>query len=179
LFYSVENQKAMVVLLCWKPESNGCSIVLKARKQWLFYSVESQKAMVVLLCWKAESNGCSIVLKTRKQWLFYCVENQKAMVVLLCWKPESNGCSIVLKARKQWLFYCVESKLFLISKYNKTIDKVFRGKKILIIISNCPIYICTDFLTALSLNAFFQSKWWKLSLISENLVDMMFVFKNN
>jgi hypothetical protein len=47
------------------------------------------------------------------------------------------------------LFYSVESKLFLISKYNKTIDKVFRGK-ILIIISNCPIHIRTDFLTALS-----------------------------
>jgi hypothetical protein len=30
---------------------------------------------------------------------------------------------------KQWSFYSVESKLFLISKYNKTIDKVFRGKK--------------------------------------------------
>ena len=31
-------------------------------------------------------------------------------------------------SRKQCLFYSVESKLFLISKYNKTIDKVFRGK---------------------------------------------------
>jgi hypothetical protein len=57
--------------------------------------------------------------------------------------------------RKPWLFYRVESKLVLISKYNKTIDKVFRGKK-LIIISDCPIH--TDFLTALSLNIFFQSK---------------------
>ena len=28
-----------------------------------------------------------------------------------------------------WLFYRVESKLVLISKYNKTIDKAFRGKK--------------------------------------------------
>ena len=32
--------------------------------------------------------------------------------------------------RKHWLFYSVESKLVLISKYNKTIDKVFRGKNI-------------------------------------------------
>jgi hypothetical protein len=31
--------------------------------------------------------------------------------------------------RKPWLFYRVERKLVLISKYNKTIDKVFRGKK--------------------------------------------------
>ena len=46
-------------------------------------------------------------------------------------------------------------QLVLISKYNKTIDKVFRGKK-RIIISDCPIP--TDFLTALSLNIFFQSK---------------------
>ena len=30
--------------------------------------------------------------------------------------------------RKPWLFYRVESKLVLTSKYNKTIDKVFRGK---------------------------------------------------
>jgi hypothetical protein len=42
--------------------------------------------------------------------------------------------------------------------YNNTIDKVFRGKQILIIIRDCPIR--TDFLTALSLNTFFQSKWW-------------------
>jgi hypothetical protein len=34
-------------------------------------------------------------------------------------------------------------------------------EKILIIISDCPIP--TDFLTALSLNIFFQSKSWKLS----------------
>ena len=52
------------------------------------------------------------------------------------------------------LFYSVESKLVLISKYIKTIDKVFRGKKLLIIISDCPIR--TDFLTALSLNTFFN-----------------------
>ena len=32
--------------------------------------------------------------------------------------------------RKPWLFYRVERKLVLISKYNKTIDKVFRGKQI-------------------------------------------------
>jgi hypothetical protein len=32
--------------------------------------------------------------------------------------------------RKPWLFYRVESKLVLISKYNKAIDKVFKGKKI-------------------------------------------------
>ena len=31
--------------------------------------------------------------------------------------------------RKHWLFYSVESKLVLISKYNKTIDKVFRRNK--------------------------------------------------
>jgi hypothetical protein len=42
----------------------------------------------------------------------------------------------------------------MISKYNKTIDKVFREKKK--IIGDYPI--CTDFLTALSLNIFFQSK---------------------
>jgi hypothetical protein len=41
----------------------------------------------------------------------------------------------------------VESKL--ISKYNKTIDKVFRGKQI-----NNHNPICTDFLTALSLSIF-------------------------
>jgi hypothetical protein len=29
--------------------------------------------------------------------------------------------------RKPWLLYSVQSKLVLISKYNKTIDKVFRG----------------------------------------------------
>jgi hypothetical protein len=55
----------------------------------------------------------------------------------------------------------------------------FRSRELenkLIVISDCPI--CTDFLTALSLNIFFQSKWWKLSLISWNLVSMMFVFKN-
>jgi hypothetical protein len=50
--------------------------------------------------------------------------------------------------RKPWLFYIVESKLVLISKYNKTIDKVFtEGKKNLIIqnVRDCPIR--TDFWT--------------------------------
>jgi hypothetical protein len=56
--------------------------------------------------------------------------------------------------RKPWLFYRVESKLVMISKYNKTIDKVFREKKKII----GDYLICTDFLTALSLNIFFQSK---------------------
>jgi hypothetical protein len=31
--------------------------------------------------------------------------------------------------RNQWLFFSVERKLFLISKYNKTIDKIIRGNK--------------------------------------------------
>jgi hypothetical protein len=47
--------------------------------------------------------------------------------------------------RKPWLFYSVESKPVLISKYNKTINKVIGGK-IIIIISDCPIP--TDFWTA-------------------------------
>jgi hypothetical protein len=47
----------------------------------------------------------------------------------------------------------------------------------LIIISDCPIR--TDFLTALSLNTFVQSKWRKLSMISWNLVDMKLVLSNN
>ena len=76
------------------------------------------------------------------------------------------------------LLYSVKSKLFLISKYNKTIDKVFRGNFfLLIIINDCPIH--RDFLTALSLNTFFQSKWRKLSMISWNLVDMTLVLNNN
>ena len=58
--------------------------------------------------------------------------------------------------RKPWLFYRVENKLILISKYNKTIDKIIRGKQKLLIISDCSIR--TDFLTALSLSLFFQSK---------------------
>ena len=45
-------------------------------------------------------------------------------------------------------------QLVLISKYNKTIDKVFRGK--ILIINDCPIR--TDFLTALSFNIIFHSK---------------------
>ena len=61
--------------------------------------------------------------------------------------------------RKHWLFYSVESKLVLISKYNKTIDKVFTEGKTNLIIQNvrdCPIR--TDFWTALSLNIFFSIK---------------------
>jgi hypothetical protein len=42
------------------------------------------------------------------------------------------------------LFYSVESKLVLISKYNKTIDQVFRGKQLLIIITDCPMYRLFD-----------------------------------
>ena len=70
--------------------------------------------------------------------------------------PESPVCSIVLKANYFW--------------FQNIIKQMIRSleEKILIIIS-------TDFLTALSLNIFFQSKWWKLSLISWNLVGMMFV----
>ena len=70
----------------------------------------------------------------------------------LFWGSLKNG-KIIKRhfTRKQWLLYSVESKLFLISKYDKTIDKVLR-KKILIIISNCPI------LTALSLDIFFSIK---------------------
>jgi hypothetical protein len=33
--------------------------------------------------------------------------------------------TITIQYRKHWLFYSVESKLVLILKYNKTIDKVF------------------------------------------------------
>ena len=40
-------------------------------------------------------------------------------------KWENYKKAIYLNCRKQWLFYSVESKLFLISKYNNTIDKVF------------------------------------------------------
>ena len=58
--------------------------------------------------------------------------------------------------RKPWLFYWVENKLILISKYNKTIDKIIRGKQKLLIISDCSIR--TYFLTALSLSLFFSIK---------------------
>ena len=52
----------------------------------------------------------SIILKQLEKW-----ENYKKKRCL---------------TRKSCLFYSVESKLFLISKYNKTNDKVFRGKNI-------------------------------------------------
>jgi hypothetical protein len=45
-------------------------------------------------------------------------------------KWENGNIIIRYPTRKHWLFYGVETKLFLISKYNKTIDKVFRGKNI-------------------------------------------------
>jgi hypothetical protein len=47
----------------------------------------------------------------------------------LFWGSLKNGKIIKRNlTRKPWLFYSVESKLVLISKYNETIDKVFRGK---------------------------------------------------
>ena len=58
--------------------------------------------------------------------------------------------------RKPWLFYSVESKLVLISKYNKTIDKVFRGNKKLIIIRDCPIR--TDFFDSIIFKYIFSIK---------------------
>jgi hypothetical protein len=56
--------------------------------------------------------------------------------------PESNGCAIVLKENYFWFQNII-----------KHLIKSLEGKKILIIISDCPIR--TNFLTALSLNTFF------------------------
>ena len=59
--------------------------------------------------------------------------------------PENPGYSIELKASYTFVV--------LISKYNKSLEE-----KNLIIISDCPIHVPTDFLTALFLNIFFQSQ---------------------
>ena len=71
-------------------------------------------------------------------------------------------------------FYSAESKLVLISKYIKTIDQVFRGNK-----NNNHKSHTYRFFDSIIFNTFVQSKWWKLSLISWNLADMMFMLKNN
>ena len=78
-------------------------------------------------------NACSlacVIFKEKKFQLFF----------QLFWGSLKNG-KIIKRylTRKPWLFYRVESKLVLISKYNKTIDKDFRGEK-KIIISDCSIY---------------------------------------
>jgi hypothetical protein len=66
------------------------------------------------------SSACVILLKRKNQQFFQ-----------LFWGSLKNG-KIIKRylTRKPWLFYRVESKLVLISKYNKTIDKVVRGKQI-------------------------------------------------
>ena len=51
------------------------------------------------------------------------------LVIILRQLAKWENYKKIYLSRKQCLFFSVESKLFLISKYNKTIDKVLRGKK--------------------------------------------------
>ena len=88
----------------------------------------------------------SVIFKEKKSISF-------AIILRQVEKWENHNKKKSYLTRKQWLFYSVESKSFLISKYNKTIDKVFRGINI-----NNHKWLHTDFLTELSLNTFFLIK---------------------
>jgi hypothetical protein len=63
-----------------------------------------------------------VIFKEKKSTIY-------AIILRQLEKWENGNIIIRYPTRKNWLFYSVETKLFLISKYNKTIDKVFRGKK--------------------------------------------------
>jgi len=65
----------------------------------------------------------SVIFKEKKSISFPIILRQVEK-----WENYNNKKKRYL-IRKQWLFYSVESKLFLISKYNKTIDKVLRERK--------------------------------------------------
>jgi len=64
------------------------------------------------------SSAC-VIFKENKSTLFLIILRQ-----LEKWENYKRCLT-----RKPWLFYSVESKLVQISKYNKTIDKVFRAKQ--------------------------------------------------
>ena len=103
---------------------------------------------------RKKSTIFEIILRQLEKWENYKkIYYQKAMVV-----P-------VLKTNYFWFQNMIKQLI-------KSLEE-----KDINIISDCLIH--TDFLTALSLNTFFQSKWWKLSLFSWNLVDMMFKFKQS
>ena len=67
-----------------------------------------------------KNNLACVIFKEKKSTFFSIILKQ-----LEKWE----NCQKIYLTRKPWLFYRVESKLVLISKYNKTIDKIFRGKK--------------------------------------------------
>ena len=71
-----------------------------------------------------KNNLACVIFKWKKSTIFAIILRQ-----LEKWENYKKKKKIT---RKPWLFYSVESKLVLISKYmyNKTIDKVFRGKNI-------------------------------------------------
>ena len=103
---------------------------------------------------RKKSTIFEIILRQLEKWENYKkIYYQKAMVV-----P-------VLKTNYFWFQNMIKQLI-------KSLEE-----KDINIISDCLIH--TDFLTALSLNTFFPSKWWKLSLFSWNLVDMMLKFKQS